>query len=104
MRIRDVSSDVCSADLVDCGRSNAMRLMALAVPMWGWWQFPFWALVAFSCAFGVLQFTLYPMGAAFANDNVEPERRVGLSAILLMVYGLGACIGDRKSTRLNSSP
>src|SRR3546814_13277666 len=33
------------------------------------------------------------MGAAFANDNVEPERRVGLSAILLMVYGLGACIG-----------
>src|SRR5690606_24892379 len=47
----------------------------------------------FSCAFGALQFTLYPLGAAFANDNVEPERRVGLSAILYMVYGVGACIG-----------
>jgi len=74
-------------------RVNACLLMLLAVPMWGWWHFPFWALVSFSCAFGVLQFTLYPMGAAFANDNVDQERRVGLSAILLMVYGLGACIG-----------
>src|SRR3546814_14677770 len=31
--------------------------------------------------------------SACANDNVEPGRRVGLGAILLMVYGLGACIG-----------
>lgn len=74
-------------------RVNTMILAVLAIPLWGWWQFPFWALVVFSCAFGVLQFTLYPMGVAFANDNVEPERRVGLSAILFMVYGLGACIG-----------
>jgi MFS family permease len=74
-------------------RVNSMILAALAIPLWGWWQFPFWALVAFSCAFGVLQFTLYPMGVAFANDNVDPERRVGLSAILFMVYGLGACFG-----------
>ena len=33
------------------------------------------------------------MGAAFANDNVDPDRRVGLSALLYMVYGLGACLG-----------
>jgi MFS family permease len=33
------------------------------------------------------------MGAAFANDNVAPQRRVGLSALLYMVYGVGACIG-----------
>jgi MFS family permease len=74
-------------------RVNAFILMLLAIPMWGWWDFPYWALVAFSCAFGVLQFTLYPLGAAFANDNVDPERRVGLSAILLMTYGVGACLG-----------
>lgn len=42
---------------------------------------------------GIVQFTLYPMGAAFANDNVDPDRRVGLSALLYMVYGLGACLG-----------
>lgn len=74
-------------------RVNACILFLLAVPLWGWWVFPFWALLLFSCAFGVLQFTLYPLGAAFANDNVEQERRVGLSAILYMVYGLGACVG-----------
>jgi len=74
-------------------RVNAVLLTLLAVPLWGWWEFPFWLLVVFSCCFGVLQFTLYPLGAAFANDNVDPERRVGLSAILLMVYGVGACLG-----------
>jgi MFS family permease len=74
-------------------RVNAFVLFLLAIPLWGWWVFPFWALLAFSCAFGALQFTLYPLGAAFANDNVDQERRVGLSAILYMVYGLGACVG-----------
>lgn len=74
-------------------RVNAALLCLLGIPMWGWWEFPFWALIVFSCAFGVLQFTLYPLGVAFANDNIDPERRVGLSAILYMVYGLGACVG-----------
>jgi MFS family permease len=74
-------------------RINAVLLTLLGAPLWGWWQFPFWILIILSCIFGVLQFTLYPLGAAFANDNVEPERRVGLSAILLMVYGVGACLG-----------
>jgi MFS family permease len=74
-------------------RVNACVLFLLAAPLWGWWVFPFWVLLLFSCAFGVLQFTLYPLGAAFANDNVDQERRVGLSAILYMVYGLGACVG-----------
>src|SRR3546814_8473359 len=63
-------------------RVNAVILFLLGIPLWGWWVFPFWALLLFSCAFGFLQFTLYPLGAAFANDNVEQ---------------------DRKSTRLNSS-
>src|SRR5690606_35929223 len=74
-------------------RVNAAVLAVLGIPLWGWWQLPYWALVLCSCGFGVLQFTLYPLGAAFANDNVEPERRVGLSAILYMVYGVGACVG-----------
>lgn len=74
-------------------RVNALLLAVLSVPLWGWWSFPYWALVAFSAVFGALQFTLYPLGAAFANDNVESDRRVGLSAILYMVYGIGACLG-----------
>ncbi|MCC2594843.1 MFS transporter [Pusillimonas sp. MFBS29] len=74
-------------------RVNALVLAVLAIPLWGWWTLPYWLLVVFSCFFGALQFTLYPLGAAFANDNVDPDRRVGLSAILYMVYGIGACIG-----------
>src|SRR3546814_2009386 len=74
-------------------RINALILTLLVVPLWGWYGFSFDYLLVFSAVLGVLQFTLYPLGAAFANDNVDPERRVGLSAILYMVYGVGACIG-----------
>lgn len=74
-------------------RINAVLLLLLALPLVGWLQFSYTWLLVFSAAFGVLQFTLYPLGAAFANDNVDPDRRVGLSAILYMVYGIGACIG-----------
>src|SRR5690606_4846860 len=58
-------------------RFNAFLLTLLPVVMWGWLDLPFWLLVLMSCVFGVLQFTLYPLGAAFANDHVESERRVG---------------------------
>jgi MFS family permease len=74
-------------------RFNALLLVLLPAVMWGWLALPYWALVAMSCVFGVLQFTLYPLGAAFANDHVESERRVSLSAVLLMTYGVGACVG-----------
>ncbi|HUH86580.1 MAG TPA: MFS transporter [Pusillimonas sp.] len=74
-------------------RINALLLALVCIPVWGWVQLPYWALLAVSCGFGILQFTLYPIGVAFANDNVEPDRRVGLSAIVLMAYGLGACLG-----------
>lgn len=74
-------------------RFNAMVLLVISVPLWGWFELPYWALLVISAVFGIFQFTLYPIASAFANDNVEPERRVGLSAMLLMVYGLGACLG-----------
>lgn len=74
-------------------RFNALLLLIISVPLWGWMPMPYWVLLAVSAAFGVFQFTLYPIASAFANDNVDPERRVGLSAIVLMVYGLGAGLG-----------
>ncbi len=74
-------------------RLNAFVLMLLCVPLWGWLSFPYWALLLFFAGSGVLQFTLYPLGTAFANDNVDPERRVGLSAMVYMMYGMGACLG-----------
>lgn len=74
-------------------RINSIVLFVLALPLLGWMEFSYYWLLGFSALFGILIFTLYPLGAAFANDNVEPERRVGLSAILYMAYGVGACIG-----------
>ena len=74
-------------------RINAALLAVLPALLWGWTAWPFWVMLLLACVFGVLQFTLYPFGAAFANDHVGAERRVGLSAVLLMVYGIGACLG-----------
>ena len=74
-------------------RINAICLTVLAIPLWGWLHVPFQVLLGVGAAIGILQFTLYPLGTALANDNVDPERRVGLSAILYIMYGLGACIG-----------
>lgn len=49
----------------------------------------------FSVGFAVclLQFSLYPLAVAFSNDHVESERRVSLSAMLLVTFGVGACAG-----------
>lgn len=74
-------------------RFNAVLLVAVPTLLWGWVTLPFWLMLILACIIGVLQFTLYPLGAAFANDHVEAERRVGLSAVLLMTYGIGACLG-----------
>ena len=43
--------------------------------------------------FGLLAFTLYPLAVALANDHVEQEHRVLLSAMLLVTFGLGAATG-----------
>ncbi|KQQ57090.1 MFS transporter [Pseudomonas sp. Leaf127] len=41
----------------------------------------------------LMQFSLYPLAVAFANDHVEAENRVSLTAMLLMTYGIGASVG-----------
>lgn len=74
-------------------RINSVLLFLFSLPLLGWLEFSYYWLLGFSALFGVLIFTMYPLGAAFANDNVDPDRRVGLSAILYMAYGIGACIG-----------
>ena len=49
-------------------------------------------LLATFC-YGILAFTLYPIASAFANQNVEQNDRVALSATVLLTFGLGACFG-----------
>lgn len=54
---------------------------------------PRFALFILTGLFGVLAFTLYPLAVALANDHVEQEERVLLSAMLLVTFGLGASVG-----------
>ncbi|MCY1268476.1 MFS transporter [Pseudomonas jinjuensis] len=51
-----------------------------------------WVLLA-GAAIGCLQFSLYPLGVAHANDNLEPELRVSVAGVLLVAFGIGATIG-----------
>lgn len=72
---------------------NGIVLTGVSVLLWGWLVVPYWLLLTLAAISGAVQFTLYALAGSYANDMVTPERRVGLSAVLLMSYGLGACLG-----------
>lgn len=74
-------------------RAVAVLLVLISLPL-GFNQAPtFVTLLWFGSAIGFLQFCLYPLGVALANDNMEPQLRVSLSGMLLITFGVGACIG-----------
>lgn len=58
------------------------------------------ALLIATFCYGVLAFTLYPIASAFANQNVEQNDRVALSATVLLTFGLGACFGPLLASAL----
>ncbi|GKX52375.1 MFS transporter [Budvicia aquatica] len=74
-------------------RINALLLALAALPLAILPQIEFHLLLGIGFVVGMLQFTLYPLVVALANDMIEPERRVSLAACLLMSFGVGASIG-----------
>lgn len=74
-------------------RINALLLAVTALPLALLTSISFPLLLSLGFFVSVMQFTLYPLVVALANDMIEPERRVSLSACLLMAFGVGACIG-----------
>lgn len=71
--------------------SVALALIALPLALLPQPVLPLLFAVGFiACA---LQFSLYPLAVALANDHVEAERRVSLTAMLLVTFGVGASIG-----------
>ena len=72
---------------------NGAVLTFVTLLLWGWLPIPFWLLMMISAVSGVTQFTLYALAGSFANDLVSADRRVSLSAVLLMSFGIGACLG-----------
>jgi len=83
-----------AALIFGCALLLAFAALPLAVlPLVGLAKIPL--PLIFACGFVacLLQFCLYPLAVAFSNDHMESERRVELSAMLLVTYGVGACIG-----------
>jgi MFS family permease len=50
-------------------------------------------LIGLTFCFGILAFTLYPLATALANQHIDAEERVALSATILLTFGIGATLG-----------
>ncbi|MGE4406247.1 MFS transporter [Pseudomonas sp.] len=74
-------------------RTIAVLLALASLPLALYQELSFVTLLLFGAGVGFLQFCLYPLGVALANDNVEANLRVSLAGLLLATFGIGACIG-----------
>ena len=52
-----------------------------------------WPMFVLAATYGGFAFTIYPLSAAQVNDLADPDRRVQVSAGLLIAYGIGAIAG-----------
>ena len=80
-------------------RINCVLLSALALAIMLMPYQPIIALVM-TFLFGVLGFTFYPLATALANSRVEQQDRVGLSATILLTFGVGASVGPLVASSL----
>lgn len=67
-------------------------LMLIALPQALWNDLPLPLVFVGGSLCCMLFFSLYPLAVAFANDNIEAEKRVSLTAVLLTTFGVGASI------------
>lgn len=74
-------------------RSASVLLVLAALPLALMPSVPMEMLFPMGFLVCMLQFTLYPLAVAFSNDHIEAERRVSLTAMLLITFGVGASIG-----------
>ncbi|MFW9270040.1 MFS transporter [Pseudomonas sp. D2-30] len=74
-------------------RCFALALVVCALPLAILSKAPLEVLFIAGFCCSLVQFCLYPLAVAFSNDHVEGDRRVSLTAMLLVTYGVGASIG-----------
>jgi MFS family permease len=67
-------------------------LMLVVLPQAIWTVLPLPLIFIGGSLSCMLLFSLYPLAVAFANDNIEAEKRVSLTAVLLTTFGVGASI------------
>lgn len=80
-------------DRVRLIRGGSLLLLLTALPLAVLPQVWLGLLIAVGFLASLMLFSLYPLAVALANDHVEPERRVSLTAMLLVTFGVGACVG-----------
>jgi MFS family permease len=80
-------------DRVQLIRGCAALLVLAALPLALLTEATLALLFAVGFLVCALQFSLYPLAVALANDHVEGERRVSLTAMLLVTFGVGASVG-----------
>ena len=73
-------------------RFCSLLLMIVALPQAIWTGLPLPFVFIGGSVVCMLLFSLYPLAVAFANDNIEAEKRVSLTAVLLTTFGVGASI------------
>lgn len=74
-------------------RINAFILFLLSLPLMIFSAIPMQYLLLVVALLGSLQFTLYPLAVATANEHVGPALRVGLSGAVLLAFSVGAALG-----------
>src|SRR5690554_384534 len=73
-------------------RVGSALLMLIALPQAIFTDLPIVFIFIGGSLSCMLLFSLYPLAVAFANDNIEAEKRVSLTAVLLTTFGIGASI------------
>ncbi|MCY1339507.1 putative MFS-type transporter YcaD [compost metagenome] len=78
-------------------RTRLIRLFALllavaCLPLL-WTPVPLALLLGCGFVIGLMQFSLYPLALALANERVESHERVSLAGLFLVGFGLGSSIG-----------
>jgi len=74
-------------------RNCAVLLTLASLPLALMPEVPLELLFPLGFVLSMLQFSLYPLAVAFSNDYIEAEHRVSLTAMLLVTFGIGACLG-----------
>ncbi|TWI53555.1 putative MFS family arabinose efflux permease [Pseudomonas duriflava] len=74
-------------------RYVAMAMTIVGLPLALLPHVPLAFLLLLGFMVSLLLFVLYPLAVALSNDHIEAERRVSLTAMLLVTFGVGACIG-----------
>ncbi len=83
------------SDIMSRSRLIRINAVLLGILTFGIAMTPYNSVLALvmTFLFGILGFTLYPLATALANSRVEHHERVGLSATILLTFGIGASIG-----------